>query len=165
MEHSRRFRGIIGMAITWGLALSTLATGSLALGLATGLVPPSIFGARELVTLAIRGLLAGGVAGGLFAWLLARREGGHSLATLSTRRVAFWGFVAAGSLPILLALAAPLGVLVARNGFGVLGSVLLASTAGFGVLGSVLSTATLRIARRAEARLGGPDEERSRLTP
>ena len=157
MEQSRRFRGIIGMAITWGLALSTLATGSLALGLATGLVPPSIFGARELVALAVRGLLAGGVAGGLFAWLLARREGGHSLATLSTRRVALWGFLAAGSLPILLALAAtgpalPLGVLIA-------------STAGFGVLGIVLSTATLRIARRAEARLGGPDEECSRLTP
>lgn len=157
MEYSRRFRGIIGMAITWGLALSTLATGSLALGLATGLVPSSIFGARELVALAVRGLVAGGVAGGLFAWLLARWDGGHSLATLPTRRVAFWGFVAAGSLPILLALAAtgpalPLGVLVA-------------STAGFGVLGSVLSTATLRIARRAEARLGGPDEECSRLTP
>jgi hypothetical protein len=157
MENSRRFRGIFGIATTWGIALSTLATASLALGLATGLVPPSIFGARELVAVAVRGLLVGGVAGGLFAWLLAHRERGHSLATLSTRRVALWGFVAAGSLPAILALAAagpvlPLGVLVA-------------GTAGFGAIGSLLSTATLRMARRAEARLDGTDEGLSRLTP
>jgi len=157
MEDSRRFRGIFGIATMWGVALATLATGSLALGLATGLVPPSVFGARELVAVAVRGLLAGGVAGGLFAWLLAQRERGHSLATLSTRRVALWGFVAAGSLPVILALAAvgpvlPLGVLVA-------------GTAGFGGIGSLLSTATLRMARRAEARLDKPDEGLSRLMP
>ncbi len=157
MENGRRFRGIFGIAVTWGIALSTLATGSLALGLATGLVPSSIFGARELVAVAVRGLLVGGVAGGLFAWLLARRERGHSLATLSTRRVALWGFVAAGSLPALLALAAtgptlPLGVLVA-------------GTVGFGGIGSLLGTTTLRIARRAEARLEGTDEELRHLTP
>lgn len=157
MDNHRRFRGLVGIAITWGVALATLATGSLALGLATDLVPASMFGARELVAVAVRGFLVGGVGGGLFAWLLARRERGQSLATLSARRVAGWGFVAAGSLPVLLALAAtgpalPFGVLVA-------------SIAGFGGIGSLLSTATLRIARRADARLEGPDEPLGRLTP
>jgi hypothetical protein len=101
--------------------------------------------------------LLGGVAGGLFAWLLSRRERGHTLATLSTRRVAAWGFVAAGSLPAILALAAtgpvlPLGVLVA-------------GIAGYGGIGSVLSTVTLRIARRADTRLAGVPDERRHLTP
>lgn len=157
MENSRRFRGIVGIALTWGVALSALATGALALSLATGLVPSSIFGTRELVAVAVRGLLVGSVGGGIFAWLLARRERGQSLATLSTRRVAIWGFVAAGSLPVLLALAAtgpvlPLGVLAA-------------SMAGFGGIGSLMSSATLRIARRAEARLVGSDTPHRALTP
>lgn len=157
MENSRRFRGMLGVAATWGIAFSTLATGSLALGLATGLVPSSVFGAREFVAVAVRGLVVGGVAGGLFAWILAHRERDQTLATLSTRRVALWGFVGAGSVAGILALAAagpvlPLGVLVA-------------GTAGFGGIGSVLSTATLRMARRAEARLNGTDEGLSRLTP
>ena len=62
------------MALTWGVGLAALSTGTLALGLATGLVPAEIFGARELVAVATRGLLAGGVAGGGFGWLLARRS-------------------------------------------------------------------------------------------
>ncbi len=157
MADTRRFRGMIGTAITWGVALSALATGTLALGLATGLVPSSIFGARELVAVAVRGLLLGGVAGGLFGWLLTRRERGHSLATLSPRRVAVWGFIAAGSVAPILALAAagpvlPLGTLVA-------------AAAGYGGLGALLSTATLRIARRAQAKPGGVDEEFNRIAP
>jgi hypothetical protein len=157
MDHSRPFRGLFGMALTWGVGLAALATGTLALGLATGLVPAEIFGARELVAVATRGLLAGGVAGGGFGWLLARRERGDSLATLSTRRVAGWGFLAAATLPPLMALAAtgpvlPVGVLVA-------------STLGFGGIGSLLSTATLGIARRDMARLTGADDDRGRLTP
>ena len=156
MVRSQRFRGMVGIAATWGVALATLATGSLALGLATGLVPSSIFGARELVTLAVRGLLLGGVVGGLFAGLLSRRERGHSLATLSMRRVAVWGFVAA-SLPAIVALGTTGAVLPL--------GVLLAGTVGFGGIGSVLSTATLRIARRAEVRLADVDEARRRLPP
>lgn len=157
MDNSRRFRGLVGTALTWGVALATLATGSLAVGLATGLVPSSILGARELVAVAVRGLLVGSVGGGLFAWMLSRRERGQSLATLSAPRVAVWGFVAAGSLPVLLALAAsgptlPFGVMVA-------------AIAGFGGIGSLLSTATLRIARRANPRLDGLDTEHARLAP
>lgn len=156
MDHSRRLRGMVGLALTWGVGLAALATGALALGLATGLVPSGIFGARELVAVAARGLLVGGVAGGLFGWLLSRRERGHSLATLSTRRVAVWGFVA-GSFPTILAMTAAAPVLPI--------GVLVAGAIGFGGIGSLLSATTLGIARRAPARLNGVDEELGRLRP
>src|SRR6478672_1520652 len=99
----RRFRGLIRMSLTAGAVLSALATGSLAIGLATGLVHSSIFGPRELVAVAIRGFGAGAVAGGLFSWLLARGARGKTLSTLSTKRVALWGGLAMGSVPLLAA--------------------------------------------------------------
>lgn len=137
---ARRFRGLIGMSAIWGVALAGLATTSLAIGLATGLVPASIFGARELVAVAVRGLAAGAVGGGLFAWVLSRRERGELLSTLSPRRIALWGALAAGSVPPIFALilsgpALPIGVLAA-------GSVLFA--AGGGAMGVAL----VRVARR-----------------
>ncbi len=55
LEQPHRFRGMLRMSLTAGAVLSALATGALALGLATGLVPSSIFGARELIAVAIRG--------------------------------------------------------------------------------------------------------------
>ena len=84
-------------------------------------------------------------------------SGGGIDVILSARRVGLWGFVAGGSLPLLVALAAAGPVLP----FGVL----LAGVAGFGAIGSLLSTTTLRIARRAEARLEAPDEAGGRLRP
>ncbi len=156
MGQSQRFRGMFGMALTWGVGLAALATGSLAFGLATGLVPSEFFGARELVAVAGRGLLAGGVAGALFGWLLARRERGHSLASLSTRRFAVWGFVATATIPTILAL-------MATGPVPSLG-VLVAGTVGLGSIGSLLGITTLGIARRATARLKGAAEELSRLS-
>lgn len=156
MDRSRRIRGMVGIAFTWGVGLATLATGALAVGVAAGLVPSAIYGAGEFVAVAARGLLVGGVAGGVFAWLLSRRERGHSLSTLSTRRVAVWGFVA-GSLPMLLAKTAAGSVLPI--------SVVVAGAIGFGGIGSLLSATTLGIARRAPARLAGADEELARLRP
>jgi hypothetical protein len=155
MDSSRRSRGILGIAALWGGALSVIATSTLAIGLATGLVPADIFGARELVAVAVRGLIAGAVAGGLFAWTLAARESKQTLGTLKPRRVALWGFVAAAGVPLLASLAVagpalPLGVLAA----GVI---------GFGALGSVLSTATLRLARRSATALPRADDEWTRL--
>ncbi len=156
-QNSRRFRGIFGVAVTWGIALSALATSSLALGLAFGLVPTSVFGARELVALAVRGLFAGGLAGALFGYLLANRERESTLATMSMRRIALWGFLGAASIPVILSLASvgpplPIGVLVA-------------GTLGFGGIGGLLGTATLRIARRDSARLNAAEQGPSRLMP
>ena len=156
MDNGRRFRGMLGIATIWAIALSTVATGSLAISMGTGLVP-SFFGARELIAVATRGLLVGALSGGLFAALLAYRERGHSLTTLSSRRVAFWGFIAAGILPSILALA--------TNGVLLPTSVLVAGTVAFGSIGALLSTTTLRMARRAELRLTGADADLRRVIP
>jgi len=157
MDEPHRYRGLVRTSLTAGLVLSALATGALAIGLATGLVPESIFGARELVAVAIRGFSAGALAGGLFSWFVRRGERGQSLSTLSASRVALWGGLAAGSVPLLAALTAtgpvlPIGVLAA-------GTVL------FGIGGSVVSAGMLRVARRAPERLHEPDANTDRLLP
>src|ERR1044071_9656751 len=101
MLFSRRLRGIIGIATTWGVALSALATTVLVGALAIGVVPSSIFGPREIVAVAIRTLLGGGFAGGLFAALFAGAERRRTLATVAQTRVALWGFLGGATLPAL----------------------------------------------------------------
>ena len=156
LDQPHPFRGVLRISLTAGAVLSALATGALALGLATGLVPSSIFGARELVAVAIRGFVAGVGAGALFSWFVVREEHGRTLATLSTRRVALWGGLATGGVFLSAGLAAisriPIGVLAA-------GSIL----AGIG--GSVVSAGMLRAARRAPQQLGEPDVNPERLLP
>ena len=157
MGQDHRFRGIVGMSAIWGVALSALATTSLALGLATGLVPPGIFGAREMIAVAIRGFAAGALGGGLFAWLVARRERSKALSNVSSHRMALWGFLAAGSVPAVVALAAGGTVLPI--------SILAASTAIAGAGGSALSVGILRLARRAPEQIGALDNDGRPLLP
>ena len=157
MDEGHPYRGLVRTSLTAGVVLCALATGALAIGLATGLVPASIFGARELIAVAIRGFGAGAVAGGLFSWFVRRGARGQNLSTLSASRVALWGALAGGSVPLLAALTAtgpvlPLGVLAAS-------SVLL------GIGGSVVSAGMLHVARRAPERLREGDTNAGRLLP
>src|ERR1043166_8309060 len=98
MGGTRRYRGLVRMSVTAGTAMSAMATGVLAVGVITGLVPSSIFGIRELMAVAIRGFVAGAVAGGLFGVFLARGVRGQAWSELSGRRVALWGGLATGSV-------------------------------------------------------------------
>ena len=156
MQSSQRFRGIFGLSAIWGVALSAVATSTLVLGLATGIVPDSIYGVRELVAVAARGLVVGAVAGGLFGWILTMRERHATLATLSSKRMALWGSIAAGSVPVLITVAAaspilPLGIMAA-------------SVAAFASGGGVFAASLLRIARRRPTTLvGAADESQRRL--
>jgi hypothetical protein len=102
MDGAHRFRGLVRTSFTAGITMSAIATAALALGLATGLVPSSIFGARELVAVAIRSFGAGALAGGLFAWFVAHGERGQTLSTVSTRRVTLWGGLVTGSVFLLV---------------------------------------------------------------
>jgi hypothetical protein len=43
MDEAHRYRGLVRTSFTAGITMSAIATGALALGLATGLVPSSIF--------------------------------------------------------------------------------------------------------------------------
>jgi hypothetical protein len=157
VDETRRYRGLIRMSLTAGAAMATVATGALAIGLATGLVPTSIFGPRELIAVAIRAFGFGAVAGGVFAWFVSRGAHGQTLLALSTRRVAWWGGLATASVPLLALLAAggavvPIGVVAAAT--------LLA-----GIGGSVVSASMLRLARRGEKRLDAADARPDHLLP
>jgi hypothetical protein len=157
LEQPHRFRGVLRMSLTAGAVLSALATGALALGLVTGLVPSSIFGPRELAAVAIRGFGAGAVAGGLFSWLVARGARGKTLSTLSTGRVSLWGGLATASVFLSVGLVA--GSAVVPIG------VWAASTILAGIGGGVVSAGMLRVARRAPLQLGEADASPDRLLP
>ena len=94
MNISRRLRGALGVAITWGVALSVVATSCLVAGIAAGLVPSSIFGPWQVVEGALRAFIGGALIGGLFSAALMTAERRRILATLPGRRVALWGFLA-----------------------------------------------------------------------
>jgi hypothetical protein len=110
-----------------------------------------------VIAVAIRNFGAGAVAGGLFAWFVARRERGQTLSTLSTRRVALWGGLATASVPLLATLTA-----LAATGRLLPIGVLAAGTLLAGIGGSVVSAGMLRIARRAP-QLTEPDANPDRL--
>lgn len=133
-------RGVLRTAITWGVGLATLASALLIGGVELGLVPATVFGIRELVALAARAFVAGGLMGGLFALSVARRERGRHLMELSYGRFGTSGFFGGSALGVALGLATP-GLLPV--------GVLLASVIGLGLIGTGFSVATLALARRA----------------
>ena len=136
--------------------MSAIATSALVIGVVTGLVPSSIFGIRELVAVAIRGFGAGAVAGGLFAWFVARGARRQALPALSGRRVALWGGLATGGVFFLAGLTAP----------GILPMSIVATAAVVaGIGGSVVSASVLRLARRTPASLKELDGSAERLLP
>jgi len=151
MVETGRYRALIRVSIVAGGLMSALATGAMAVGLATGAVPASVMGPRSLIYVAIRGFIAGAAAGGLFALLVARGERGQTLSTLSTRRVAMWGGLATASVPLLTALVA-----FATTRFVLPISVLAASSVLAGIGGSAVSAGLLRVARRTP-QLNAPD--------
>ena len=157
MSETRQYRGLVRTSLTAGAVLAALATGSLALGLAAGVVPESVFGARELVALAVRGFIVGAVTGALFSAFIRRGAREQTLSTLTASRVALWGGLASASVPILTALMStgpvlPIGILAA-------------STALFGFGGAAVSAGMLRMAQRAPERISGPDAKADRLLP
>jgi hypothetical protein len=141
-----RSRGVLRTAMTWALGLSALATTLLIVGVELGFVPATVFGIRELVALAARAFVAGGVMGALFALSVARQERGRSLTELSYGRFGASGFIGGAVLGVALGLATP-GVLPI--------GVLVASVIGLGLIGTGFSVATLALARRAEEPVGG----------
>jgi hypothetical protein len=140
MDNARRFRVAVGISAMWGVALSVPVTCTLGLGLATGLLPASAFGARALIAIAARGFAVGAIAGGLFAWLVPGREHSQLPPNASTRGVALWRFVVAGSVPTILALAAS-DLALPISVFGTAGLVA-------GAVGGLLGAGMLRIAKR-----------------
>ena len=143
MTITRRIRAVSGIAVTWGGAFSAIGATTLAAGLLFRVLPPQLSGVAPLVAIITRGFVGGAVAGTVFATLFARAERNRTLATLSSPRVALWGFLGA-ALPAAITL----GLGAARIiPIGVMGAACLA----YGVIGGSLSLAMVRIAKRAPA--------------
>jgi hypothetical protein len=140
---TRQLRAVSGIAATWGVAFSVIGTTTLLTGMAFRVLPPELVGLKPLVLVATRAFVAGVVAGAVFATVFARAERNRTLATLSARRVALWGFIGA-----CLPTAVTLGLGAARLvPVGIMGAACL----GYGVIGGTLSIAMLKLARRAPA--------------
>jgi hypothetical protein len=141
MTIMRQIRAISGIALTWGVAFSALGATALLTGLALHVLPPQLVGVGPLVNVVVRAFVGGTVAGTVFATVFARAERNRTLAMLSTRRVALWGFIGA-SLPaaVALGLGAPRILPI-----GVMGAAFVI----YGVIGGSLATMMVKIARRA----------------
>lgn len=133
-------RGVWRTAITWAVGLSALATTLLIGGIELGVVPTSVFGIRELVALAVRTFVAGGIMGALFALSVARRERGRGLIKLSYSRFGVSGFLGGATLGVATVLAAPAVLPMV---------VLIPGVIGWGLVGAGFSAGTLALARRA----------------
>jgi hypothetical protein len=140
---SRRIRAITGIAVTWGAAFAALGTTVFLATLAFGLLPPQLGGIRVLSLIIVRNFVGGAVAGTLFATVFARAERNRTLATLSARRVALWGFVGA-AVPAAITLGLGAARIIPP---GVMGAALIA----YGLIGATISTVMVKIARRAPA--------------
>lgn len=141
MKATNRLRGILGMAATWAIGLSTIATTFFLGGLAVGAIPSDTFGVAQVVDVASRALLVGGVAGALFALGLARTGRHTAFSELTSRTVGLWGFLGGAAIPLVL--------------FSVLGAgalqhvaVRVAGVRGYGLVGVGFGIGVLRLARR-----------------
>ena len=140
---TRRIRAVAGIAVTWGVAFAALGTTVFLGGLAFKVLPPELGGVGLLVPIVIRTFIGGAVAGTFFATVFARAERNRTLATLSARRVALWGFIGA-AVPAVITLGLAGGRLIP---VGVMGAACLA----YGLIGASISTVMVKIARRAPA--------------
>ena len=142
----RRIRAVARIAVTWGVAFSAIGATAWAVSFAAHALPPQLVGLAPLTAIVTRAFAGGAVAGALFATLFARAERNRTLATLSTHRVALWGFIGAG-LPAALTLGA--GAAVRVLPVGVMG----AASVAYGVLGAAIAIAMVRLAKRPPARV------------
>ena len=140
----RRVRAIFGIATTWGTAFAALATTMAVGAIALDYFPSHIATPGIVLAIGIRGFITGAISGTIFATVFARAERRQTLATLSTRRVALWGFIGGAAVPAAFAV-----------GFSIAGflpvSVAAVSCLAYGAIGSALSAAMVTIARRAPA--------------
>jgi hypothetical protein len=147
MKITRQVRAIGRIAVTWGVAFSALAVAAVGIGLAFRALPPDFRHVGLVAIVMTRAFVAGAVSGTLFATLFARAERNRTLASLSARRVALWGFIGA-SAPAAITL----GLGAARIiPVGVMGAACIA----YGLIGATLGTVMVKVARRAPA---GPVE-------
>lgn len=140
----QRFRGLVGMAVVWGVAVSAIGTAFIVGGLAawSHTFPPPDW--TQWVTLAARvaakDLVLGSASGVAFAMLLAGAERRRNVDSLSLSRVAGWGFLAS---------AVPTAIAAILSGAIIPPMTFAAGTVAAGLLGVGLGVGMVRVARRS----------------
>ncbi len=146
----RRIRAVVITGLLWGLVWLPVgaAVGFVQYqrgGLIDVLSPPPGIMLRVIAQFTLQWGFLGFINGALFAVLLAIAERGRTLATLSVRRVAFWGALGTLVLPAVV-------LLIALVLFGPSGLfVKLVPMVSVLALGAASGTAMFLVARRAPA--------------
>jgi hypothetical protein len=146
MNVTRRLRGLIGMATTWGVCFSALSTLLFLGARLVGSLPVEMFGARIVIAIAGRGFVVGALAGALFSLVLAAAERRRTLSGLSSGRVALWGFLGTAAIPFVYS-----ALSSANAALHLPISIIVAGTLTYGTIGSAIATTILGVARRAPA--------------
>jgi hypothetical protein len=138
---ARRARGVVGMALTWGVAWIPFS-------LAFGMVAAQTweiwtFDPRLINALVKEGFVAGALNGAAFSIVLAAIERRRKFGELKPRRFAAYGVLAAGAIAAVLTGAS---ILIAPG--SILPEWLLLESALFVGLGAASAAGSLAIARR-----------------
>jgi hypothetical protein len=145
MNITRRLRGLVGMATTWGVCFSTLSSLLFLVARLSGKLPVEVFGTRIVLAIAGRGFVVGALAGAVFSLVLAAAERRRTLSRLSYARVALWGFLGTAALPFIFSAFSSANILHLPI------SIVVAGTLTYGAIGGAIATTILRVARRAPA--------------
>jgi hypothetical protein len=158
MNLRRRLRGILGVAVLWSVTFAGISMMVLATVLfieAAPVGPSEIFNAMASAMTAWG--VIGAVAGTLFAVTVILAERSRTLAALSPRRLALWGFAAGALLPVAVSLAYRVAHHVSSRVDGATLAVSLIS----GMLGASIAALTVQLARKSSAPIathhGDPD--------
>jgi hypothetical protein len=141
----QRFRGLLGVGITWGALWSVIGAG---IGVVVGAVHPEVWQwTNPIFEWALGMGLYGLVSGIGFGTLLTLREGRKTLFDLSLLRTTVWGVLGAAAVPLLFGV---LGMFEA----GTTVADVLGAVAVTGFLGGTFAPVSVAMARRAELRAG-----------
>lgn len=138
---ARKARGVLGMALTWGMAWVPVSVALLPIYLRTwaiGTIDP-----RAVIAMAVEGFVLGALNGAAFSLVLAAVERRRRLGDLRSRRIAWYGTFAGGAIATIVTGIA--NVVVPHSAAN---QWFLVNLAIFSALGGASGAASLALARR-----------------
>jgi predicted membrane protein len=151
----RLLRGILGTAVTWGLASLPISAAFLGVLALFGVGPP----AGLLIPILVRSAIGGAINGAVFAVALAITGRRKTPETLSAGLLVACGAIGGAFFPALT-----MGVILTQTTAVIPAAAVLWSIGSGALIGAALAGVTLRAIRRA-ARLDDPSRDTPMLQP